>query len=52
MALFTWLYISIIGAFGATLLTCNFILMATDCEQPRWYIAMMRGIGCRLGLEE
>ncbi len=51
MELFTWLFIGIVGAFGATLLTCNFMLMATDCERPRWYIAMMRTIGRRIGLE-
>jgi uncharacterized membrane protein YbaN (DUF454 family) len=51
MALFTWLFIGIVGAFGATLLTCNFILMATECERPRWYIAIIRTIGRRIGLE-
>ena len=51
MELFTWLFIVIVGAWGATLVTCNFILMATNCERPRWYIAMMRKIGRRIGLE-
>lgn len=45
MELFTWFFIGIVGAFGATLVACPFILMATDCERPRWYIAMMRTIG-------
>lgn len=51
MELFTWLFIVIVGAIGATLLVCNFILMATDSERPRWYSAMMRKIGRRIGLE-
>ena len=51
MELFTWLFLVIVGATGATLVACNFILMATDCERPHWYIAMMRTIGRRIGLE-
>ena len=51
MALFTWLFIGIVGAFGATLVACNFMCMATKCERPRWYIAMMRTIARRIGLE-
>ena len=51
MELFTWLFIVAVGAVGATLVTCNFILMATDSERPRWYVAMMRKIGRRIGLD-
>jgi hypothetical protein len=49
--LLTWLFIVTVGTWGATLVTCNFILMATNRERPRWYIAMMRKIGRRIGLE-
>ena len=50
MAVFTWLFIVIVGAWGATLITCNCIVMATESERPRWYIALMRmKIGRRIG---
>lgn len=51
MELFTWLFIGIVGAFGVALVACNFICMATDCERPRWWIAMMRTIGRHFGLK-
>ncbi len=51
MELFTWFFIVIVGTIGATLVTCTFILMATECERPRWYLAIMRTIGRRMGLE-
>lgn len=48
--LFTLLFIVFVGAIGATLVSCNFILLTTGVERPRWYIAMMRQIGRRIGL--
>lgn len=49
MELFAWLFIVTVGSVGTTLVVCNFILMATDCERPRWYIVMIRKIGRRIG---
>ena len=51
MELFTWLFIVTVGTWGGTLVVCNFIVMATDCKRPRWYLAKMRKIGRRIGLE-
>ena len=51
MELFAWLFIVTIGMVGTTLVACNFIVMATDSERLRWYVAVMRKIGRRIGLE-
>ena len=47
----TWTFVCFVTAFGTVILGATIILLSTSSTHPRWYIACLRAVGKRIGLE-
>jgi hypothetical protein len=50
-AVLPWVFISFVIAFGTVMLGATLTLLISQGTRPYWYIACLRAIGKRIGLE-
>ena len=47
----TWMFVCFVVTFGTVMLGATLTLLITQGTRPYWYIACLKAIGKRIGLE-